>query len=158
MPVFDFETSDLIAFGAEHSSLATTVEQAVASEGMVLAPDPWPAEVIFIRSDQYRFIQRGIPAVALWPGLTAVDSAIDGAKVRGEFMSTHYHRPSDDLSLAFDEVAAGKFARANLLIGLSIANADERPTWNTGDFFGDKFGPERMAAESGSGSEPAAQE
>ena len=158
MPVFDFVTSDLIAFGSEHSSLSQVIAEAAAAEGMALAPDPWPEEVIFIRSDQYRFIQRGIPAVALWPGLTPADPEIDGPAVRGEFMSKHYHRPSDDLSLPFNEIAAGKFARTNFQIGLGLANADERPTWNVDDFFGDKFGRDHVAAESGSGSDPAVQE
>jgi len=27
-----------------------------------------------------------------------------------------------------------------MLIGLEVANETERPTWNEGDFFGDRFG------------------
>jgi hypothetical protein len=32
-----------------------------------------------------------------------------------------------------------RFTRANARIGSAIANDDARPTWNEGDFFGDKF-------------------
>ena len=34
---------------------------------------------------------------------------------------------------------AERLARLNQRIGLEIANADERPRWNPGDFFGGKF-------------------
>lgn len=158
MPVLDFESTDVIAFGAEHSTLNEIVRKAAASEGMSLAPDPYPEEVIFIRSDQYRFIQQGVPAVALWPGLTASDSSIDGAEVRGGFMANHYHQPSDDISLPFNDAAAERFARINFKIGLELANNDRRPLWIAGDFFGARFGPDRMAHEPGSGIETAAPE
>lgn len=158
MPVLDFESTDIIAFGAEHSTLNEIVSQAAASEGMSLAPDPYPEEVIFIRSDQYRFIQQGVPAVALWPGLTARDTAIDGAQVRGGFMANHYHQPSDDISLPFNDAAAERFARINFKIGLELANRDARPLWIAGDFFGAMFGPDRMAHEPGSGDVTVVQE
>jgi hypothetical protein len=37
-------------------------------------------------------------------------------------------------------VSCGNKERANVRIGHAVAEADERPTWNEGDFFGEKFG------------------
>lgn len=33
----------------------------------------------------------------------------------------------------------------NLLVGLEVANADERPAWKAGDFFGEMFGRGRAS-------------
>ena len=43
--------------------------------------------------------------------------------------------PSDDLSRPIDWNSALRFARANVRIGYAVAEDDERPTWNEGDFF-----------------------
>ena len=139
MPVLEFQSKDLIAFGGKHTTLITPVERAAEKVGLTLSPDPWPAMVIFIRSDHFSFVKQGIPAVMLWPGLTATDPEIDGDKSRKGFMSTHYHRPSDDMSLPFDPAAAEQYARMNYLVGLDVANAKDRPKWQDNNFFGNLF-------------------
>jgi hypothetical protein len=39
-------------------------------------------------------------------------------------------------------------------VGLEIANADERPTWKQGDFFGSRFGRQRAGFRSEAASSP----
>ena len=131
--------ADVIAFGAEHSTLQQLIEPAVAAEDFALTPDPVPEEVLFIRSDQYSFVRQGLPSVFLVPGFTSMDPQIDGAVAFQEHLATHYHRPSDDSSRPVDWNSALRFARANVRIGSAIADADERPHWNEGDFFGERF-------------------
>jgi Zn-dependent M28 family amino/carboxypeptidase len=140
MPLLLFPIADIIAFGAEHSSLEGVIEEAIATEGFDLTPDPMPEEVIFIRSDQYSFVKQGVPSVFLVPGFTSSDGEIEGETLWREFLKTHYHQPSDDLSRPVDWPSAERFTRANVRIGYAVANDDARPTWNEGDFFGDKFG------------------
>jgi hypothetical protein len=41
---------------------------------------------------------------------------------------------------AFDFEAGADFARLSLLIATDVANAEERPRWKAGDFFGERFG------------------
>ena len=113
--------------------------EVVVEEDFTLSPDPMPEEVIFIRSDQYSFVKKGVPAVFLVPGFTSTDPEIDGSAVNREHRQTHYHQPSDDLSRPIDWDSALRFARANVRIGHAVAEDDERPTWNEGDFFGEKF-------------------
>jgi hypothetical protein len=143
MPLLLYPLADVIAFGAEHSSMEAPIAKAVASEGFELTPDPVPEEVLFIRSDQYSFVRQGIPSVFLVPGFTSSDPEIDGQALFRDHIAKHYHRPSDDFSRPFDWDSALRFARANVRIGEEIANADGRPTWNEGDFFGDRFGKSR---------------
>lgn len=140
MPLFLYPLRDVVAFGAEHSSLNGPVLRAAEAVGFDLSPDPIPEEVLFIRSDQYSFVRKGIPAVFLVPGMTSRDPQVEGGKLWRQFLHTHYHMPSDDPSLDFDGPSAARFTRANYLIGLEVASAEDRPTWNEGDFFGDRFG------------------
>ena len=142
MPLFLFPVAELIGYGAEHSSLQAPMAAAAAAEGFVLVPDPLPEENYFIRSDQYSFVKKGIPASYLDVSNRSSDPDIDGEAAYEDHIKNHYHRPSDDLSRPVDWDSAVRFARANARIGLAVANDDDRPTWNEGDFFGEMFAPE----------------
>jgi hypothetical protein len=67
------------------------------------------------------------------------DPNIDGGALHEEFLQQHYHRPGDDLELPFSPEASERFIRVALLLGLNVANDNQRPLWNTGDFFGQRF-------------------
>jgi Zn-dependent M28 family amino/carboxypeptidase len=143
MPLLLFPIADIIAFGAEHSSLEAQIKTAVALEGFALSPDPMPEEVIFVRSDQYSFVRQGVPSVFLVPGFNSTDPDIDGAAIVTHHRRTHYHRPSDDNTRPVDWRSALRFARANVRVGHTVAMDDARPTWNEDDFFGDRFAADR---------------
>ncbi|MEW9798061.1 M28 family metallopeptidase [Alteromonas sp. CYL-A6] len=140
MPILTYEFADVIAFGANHSDMQASVEKATSNAGISLSPDPWPEQALFTRSDHYAFVKQGVPAVFLVPGLKSKDPEVDGAKVFGQFLSTHYHKPSDDIHQPFNWNAADTFTRVNAQIGWTLANQDARPSWNEGDFFGTTFG------------------
>ncbi len=136
MPLLLYEFGDVIAFGAEHSSLGETVRGAAESYGIELSPDPFPEQNIFVRSDHYRFVQQGVPSVFLVTGMKSLDGSIDTRPVFEGFLQKHYHKPSDDLDLSINYLAAAKFTRINAKIGATIANETDRPAWHEGDFFG----------------------
>ena len=140
MPVLTFPLADVIAYGAEHSEMEAIVREQAATQGLELSPDPWPEQRIFTRSDQYSFVKAGVPAVFLVPGWTSQDPDIDGEKMMRNFEEEHYHKPSDDLERAFDTDSAQRFAAANFLIGLEVANRDRMVAWFRDDYFGEKFG------------------
>jgi hypothetical protein len=140
MPLTLFPLGDVVAFGSEHSTLGAPVEAAARAEGLKLAPDPTPDEVIFIRSDQYSFVRQGVPSIFLAAGSTSTDPSVDGPAVIQAFRSKHYHKPSDDLSRPVDWSSAEAFARVNVRIGALVAQADEPPRWHPGNFFGELFG------------------
>ncbi|WP_374295326.1 M28 family peptidase [Sphingomonas sp.] len=141
MPILTYTFEDMIVFGAERSTLGPIVRKAVGALGLPLSPDPMPEEGIFVRSDHFRFVQKGIPSVFLWPGQKG-----PGAAAVKTFMSTNYHRPSDDLSLPIDWSQGPRFVGVNYAIAREIADGDARPVWNKGDYFGTLYkGP--MAAK-----------
>lgn len=139
MPLLLYDFADVIAFGAEHSSLGDTVREAAKSFATGLSPDPFPEQNIFVRSDHYRFVQQGIPSVFLVTGMKSRDGSVDTQPIYEGFLQQHYHKPSDDLNLPIDYKAAARFTRINAKIGALIANDPDRPRWHEGDFFGDTF-------------------
>jgi Zn-dependent M28 family amino/carboxypeptidase len=139
MPYLGFPVSDIEAFGAEHSTLRSSVLEATAAMDMELTPDPMPEQVRFVRSDQFSFVKEGIPALAFKAGSKSSDPKIDGSAMLSEFLKNHYHQASDDLALPFSPEGAQRFVRAALLLGLIVADKDESPEWNEDDFFGDMF-------------------
>jgi Zn-dependent M28 family amino/carboxypeptidase len=102
-----------------------------------------PELVKFIRSDQFSFIRRGIPAISLVAGYQPRNLSVNLDEMRQEYLSKHYHQPSDDLSLPIDYATAADLARINARIALSIANAAAAPRWSNGDFFAEKFSVDR---------------
>jgi len=140
MPLLLYDFGDVIAFGAEHSTMQAAVQTAADEAGVELTPDPFPEQNIFVRSDHYRFVQQGVPAIFLVTGQKSRDGQTDTLPLFEGFLKDHYHKPSDDLHLPINYSAAARFTRINARIGEIISNQPERPAWYEGDFFGDTFG------------------
>jgi len=136
MPLLLYDFDDVIAFGAEHSSLGDSVREAAQSYSTELSPDPFPEQNIFIRSDHYRFVQQGIPSVFLVTGMKSRDGSVNTQPIYEGFLQQHYHKPSDDLNLPINYTAAARFTEINTKIGELLANDPDRPSWHEGDFFG----------------------
>ncbi len=127
--------------GEEHSTLGPVATQALLDAGLQATPDPAPDEVRFVRSDQYPFIKKGIPAVKLVPGFQSSDPTVNGEEVTRDWLRRIYHGPEDESNQLMHWESGEKLVRATFLIGLRTANALDRPYWNEGDFFGTMFGP-----------------
>ena len=133
MPIITYKFQDVVVYGASHSTLGPIVERAGKAIGVPLSDDPLPGENIFVRSDHYNFVRKGVPSVFLWPGAGGPGrAAID------DFMKNHYHQPSDEVGQlpAIDWESGVRFVDVNYRIAREIADGDQRPVWNKGDFFG----------------------
>jgi hypothetical protein len=131
---------DIVARGAEHSSLGVTVQEAAARLKIDVSADPSPEQVLFIRSDQYSFVKQGIPSLYLSPGLKSSNPKIKPAEIHMTWVATRYHKPQDDMDQLFDFDSGAKYARYSFLVGYILAQEDEKPAWNPGDFFDDHYG------------------
>lgn len=134
MPIMTYRFQDLVAFGAERSTIGDVARQAAAAERIALVPDPEPEEAIFTRSDHYSFVRVGVPSVSLSPGPGG-----PGAKATAAFLKDHYHQPSDEVSLPIDWQAAAAFVRINAAIARTLADTPQRPAWKAGDYFGSQY-------------------
>ncbi|MEE2002264.1 M28 family metallopeptidase [Alkalimonas sp. MEB108] len=146
MPVLLYPFADLIAFGANHSSLGPVVERAAAREGIRLSPDPMPEQAIFTRSDHYTLVRQGIPAVFLMTGFESQDPEQDAAAIWGSFFAKHYHKPTDsiaDLTREYGPIRydfGAIFTQINFNIALDLANDPQRPFWLQESYFHDVIG------------------
>ena len=141
MPFFFHPILDIVPYGAQHSSLSKQVAQATKVLNLKVSPDPFPEQVVFVRSDHFSFIKKGIPALFIKSGfMTVPEDTIDRSKSDVAWRSTIYHTPQDDMNQPFDFQAAAMHVKVNFLIGYFTANEALAPTWNKGDFFGGKFG------------------
>lgn len=131
MPILTYRFEDLVAYGADRSGIGPVVARVAQAQGLALTPDPSPEEASFVRSDHYSFVRAGVPAVSLEPGPKG-----PGAAAIKSFLENHYHEPSDDLSQPIDWSQGVRFVTINYEIARALADADQRPLWNKGDFFG----------------------
>ncbi len=139
MPYLGYPIADVEGFGVNHSTLHNALIRATEELDIALSPDKHPELVRLIRSDQFSFVQQGIPGLNLKPGSNSSDPDIDGSELRGTFLREHYHGPSDDLDLPFSEEGAERFVRVAFMLGLIVANDDQPPKWQDGDFFGERY-------------------
>ena len=140
MPFLFHPLRDIVPYGAEHSTLASPVRAASEHLGLAIGPDPIPEQVLFIRSDHFSFVRRGIPALFIKSGFETGDPNLDGGAINTAFRQDLYHTPFDEVGQGFDFEAGAAHARVNFLTGYIIAQETVRPTWNPGDFFGELFG------------------
>jgi Zn-dependent M28 family amino/carboxypeptidase len=130
LPLFPLRS--IIVLGAEESSLGADARAVGAQMGLPLTPDPLPERNAFIRSDQYSFIESGIPALAFKFGFVAGTSE---AETEQAWRATRYHSPGDDTGQSVfreDEIRLHDFIAA---LALRIADAGARPRWNADSFF-----------------------
>jgi Peptidase family M28 len=144
MPFYDF--SDVIAFGAEQSQMGERLAAAAGQLGLAVAPDPFPEEGIFTRSDQYSFVKRGVPALFLYMGFTDMSGRNVGRRLWDELNETVVHRPGDDLSQPIDYRMAAKFAELFRRVTIETANAEHRPLWYRDSIFR-RFAPAAATAD-----------
>jgi Zn-dependent M28 family amino/carboxypeptidase len=134
MPILLYDFQDVVAFGAEHSTMGEIVERAGAKMGVTLSPDPMPEEHLFERSDHYSFVKQGVPSVFLVTGFKN-----GGEKAFKDFLATNYHKPSDQVTLPFNWQAGAKFAKINYMIAREIADSPQAPRWYEGNAFADRY-------------------
>jgi len=133
---------DVVACGAEHSTLDQAVRKAAREVHVMVTPDPEPEETIFVRSDQFSFVKKGIPSVFLVGGPDKADGS-RGHELDDAWEREIYHSQRDDMTQEFDFEAGTRFARLNFLLLMEVGNQQKPPQWNAGDFFGERFGRSR---------------
>jgi hypothetical protein len=135
-----YPPAEMIAFGAQHSTLSEVAAGAAAMLDLRIIPDPYPDQAFFIRSDQYAFIKKGIPAIFFMIGGKSADPSLDGGALFERYLATLYHTPQDDLTQGLDFQAGATLARLHFLAAYRVAQEEKQPSWIPGDFFGERFG------------------
>ena len=122
----------LTVYGLAESDLGDDARAAAEKEGVRVQPDPQPLRNVFIRSDQYNFIKKGIPALAMD---VSFDPGSPEQDVFKKWRTDRYHAPSDDLEQPVDLHAAAKYEEIVRNLMVKTANDDHRPEWKSDSFF-----------------------
>jgi Zn-dependent M28 family amino/carboxypeptidase len=122
----------LTVFGLTESDLGDAAREVAQSYGVTVQPDPEPQRNLFIRSDQYNFIRRGIPALAMGVGTTPGSPEQKTVK---DWLTQRYHAPSDDLNQPVDLQAAALYEEIIRGLMISVAQNPQRPQWKPDSFF-----------------------
>ena len=122
----------LRVLGLTDSDLGDMARDVAQSLGVQAAPDPEPQRNSFIRSDQYNFIRRGIPALAM---SVSYAKGSPEQKLFKDWLTKRYHAPSDDLDQPVDLSAAAKYEEIIRALMVRLANGDQRPQWKQDSFF-----------------------
>jgi Zn-dependent M28 family amino/carboxypeptidase len=121
----------LTVYGMAESDLGDMARQVAESEGVGVQLDPEPLRNIFIRSDQYNFVRRGIPALAMGVAPTTTEEK----QLFKDWLTNRYHAPSDDLNQPVDLAAAGKYEDIVRALLVKVADSPQRPQWKADSFF-----------------------
>jgi hypothetical protein len=127
-----FPMTSVVALGLEESDLADDLRRVGQAMSIDVLPDPEPERNTFIRSDQYNFIRRGVPALALKVGYRLQTPEADLVK---RWLAERYHGPTDDLTQPVDRDAAVRFTALVHALTESVANRATAPVWRDGSFF-----------------------
>ena len=127
------ETDDVVAIGADRSTIGALVAARAAEAGLSLAPDPMPELGVFFRSDHFAFARAGIPVLHLRHGIRFRGRTAEwGEELMARYDATRYHRPGDEYEPAFDLEGAVQQGRLLFSVAYDIATWDRRPEWRAG--------------------------
>ncbi|MFP2911521.1 M28 family metallopeptidase [Pyxidicoccus sp. 3LFB2] len=130
LPLFPF--TRVVGYGQEESTLGPALARVATAHGVKPLEDPEPNQMRFIRSDQYSFILKGVPALSFKFGFDK--GTPEEARFKAWY-SQRYHAPSDDLAQPMDKEGAARFVRLLADLTRAVADAPERPRWNEASFF-----------------------
>ncbi|HXB75203.1 MAG TPA: M28 family metallopeptidase [Candidatus Acidoferrales bacterium] len=119
-------------WGLNESDLGDLARRVSKSLDVEVQDDPLPQRNVFIRSDQYSFIRRGVPSLMMAFGYTVGSKEEAIAK---QWLTDRYHAPSDDLNQPVDMKAAGQYNRLMMTLAEAVANNPARPKWKADSFF-----------------------
>ena len=122
----------LTVYGLDESTLGDDVRAVAKGMGIAVQLDPDPARNSFIRSDQYSFILRGIPALAMKDGYA---KGSPEEIVFKTWLTERYHSVTDDLKQPVDKTAAATFDLLAARLLARVANESSRPAWKPDSFF-----------------------
>jgi Zn-dependent M28 family amino/carboxypeptidase len=130
MPLFALKK--LHVQGLDESTLKEDAMKVGAAHGIVIAADPEPDRNSFIRTDQYSFVQAGVPALAMKFGWTMGSPEY---KAWRAWLAQRYHSTDDDLTQPVDLVAAAQFNAFFADLARAVADDPARQHYLDSSFF-----------------------
>ncbi len=119
------------------TTLGDDARAVAASLGIQVQKDPEPERNLLQRSDQWPFLQAGIPATAFIFGYRPGSRS---EQIYRQWYRTGYHKPQDDLKQLMDFKAAADFNRFFYELVERVADQPSPPAWKPDS----KLGPNQV--------------
>jgi Zn-dependent M28 family amino/carboxypeptidase len=130
MPIFALKK--LHVQGLAESTLGAEAQAVGAQHNIEIAGDPEPDRNSFTRTDQYSFVQAGVPALAMKFGWAPNSPEY---KAWRQWLAQRYHSKEDNLSQPVDTAAAAQFDSFLGDLARRVANNPTRPHYVDASFF-----------------------
>jgi len=136
-------TADVTIFGKGKSTLEDVLADLASEQGRYVTSESTPRSGWYYRSDQFSFASIGVPAIWFKSGTDFIDRPDGwGVQQHADWIDHNYHRPSDQVEDSWVLDGLVEDAHLGFRLALTVATANEMPTWYPGDEFED----ERLAA------------
>lgn len=127
---------DIGIIGLEKSTLGDLLSGLASQHGRVATGDLLPELGLFYRSDHKEFAAGGVPSVWMRRGVEIIGRPADyGRKQVAAYLSTDYHKVTDEVKPDWDLSGAVADYRLYVRLGHAIAQAAQWPEWKPGDEF-----------------------
>jgi Zn-dependent M28 family amino/carboxypeptidase len=130
MPLFALKK--LHVQGLAESTLGDEARAVGAAHQIEIANDPEPDRNSFTRTDQYSFVQAGVPALAMKFGWMPNSPEY---KAWRQWLAQRYHSKEDNLQQPVDAAAAAQFDSFLGDLARRVANNPQRPHYLESSFF-----------------------
>jgi hypothetical protein len=130
-PIFPLRSLTTLALN--DSTLGDVARRVGDSMNIQIKADAEPDRLLLRRSDQWNFLQAGVPALAFVFGY---DSGSPEEAIYRRWYAQRYHSPSDDLNQPWDREGAARFNEFFGRLVEAVANDPKRPAWKPGTSFG----------------------
>lgn len=129
-------TEDVVVFGKGKNTLEDDLVELARLQDRVVRADDDPRAGWYYRSDQFRLARVGVPAIWFRSGTRFRGRPEGWGKERfQEWISTHYHQPTDEVSPDWNYDGLVEDARLAFWLGSVVANQQGLPNWYAGDEF-----------------------
>jgi Zn-dependent M28 family amino/carboxypeptidase len=130
MPIFPLKK--LHVQGLAESTLGDAARTVAVGYKIEIANDPEPDRNSFTRTDQYSFVQAGVPALAMKFGWQPNSPEY---KAWRQWLAQRYHSKEDNLTQPVDTAAAAQFNDFLATLARYVANTIDRPHYLESSFF-----------------------
>jgi len=122
--------------GAERIDFWPTIEAVAKDFHLELQPDSQPSAGHYYRSDHFSLARVGIPAFSIDAGtlFEGHDEAWGKAQF-SDYVTHHYHQPSDEFQESWDFRGDARLARFGFVLGWLASQQPKPVEWKTGDEF-----------------------
>jgi Zn-dependent M28 family amino/carboxypeptidase len=129
-------TKNMIAMGAERSTIEQITDKVAGEMNVELSPDPSPEKGSFFRSDQFSLVKVGVPAVYIRYGLK-FEGKPDGwgEEMVEQYTAQHYHQPTDEVQADWTYEGSVQMMEFVHRTVLYLGNQEQMPAWKPGDPF-----------------------